>query len=134
MLVISIESVIPHWRNTFFLICFCLGFFFLKTYNHVYKGTFIVSKWLPVVSKLLQPCAVLRHCNIYLYLWLFEGWQVNYYDLSSRYANILVSISSCFAALAGVITPIVAGEFLSPNVSSCLANWEWCSQLSFCMI
>lgn len=44
-----------------------------------------------------------------------SGWQVNYYDLSSRYANILVSISSCFAALAGVITPIVAGEFLSPN-------------------
>lgn len=42
---------------------------------------------------------------------------MNYYDLSSRYANILVSISSCFAALAGVITPIVAGEFLSPNVS-----------------
>lgn len=60
--------------------------------------------------------------SLYLCLWLFVGWQVNYYDLSSRYANILVSISSCFAALAGVITPIVAGEFLSPNVSSCLAN------------
>ncbi|XP_078333766.1 vesicular glutamate transporter 2-like [Crassostrea virginica] len=44
-----------------------------------------------------------------------SGWQVNYYDLSSRYANIIVSISSCFASLAGVITPLVAGEFLSPD-------------------
>ncbi|XP_061178058.1 vesicular glutamate transporter 2-like [Saccostrea echinata] len=44
-----------------------------------------------------------------------SGWQVNYYDLSSRYANIIVSVSSSFAALAGVITPLVAGEFLSSN-------------------
>ncbi|OWF54202.1 Vesicular glutamate transporter 2 [Mizuhopecten yessoensis] len=47
-----------------------------------------------------------------------SGWQINHYDLATRYAGVLVSITSASGAVAAVIVPIVAGELTLNNEMS----------------
>ncbi|KAK3103573.1 hypothetical protein FSP39_020244 [Pinctada imbricata] len=51
-----------------------------------------------------------------------SGWQINHYDLSVRYAGLLVSITSAFGCLGAVAAPLVAGEFLHGKD---LLGWDY---------
>ncbi|CAG2225302.1 unnamed protein product [Mytilus edulis] len=50
-----------------------------------------------------------------------SGWQINHYDLSARYAGILVSVTSAFGTLGAIAVPLVTGELTKDRT---LDGWD----------
>lgn len=46
-----------------------------------------------------------------------SGFQVNHLDIAPRYASITMGISGCFAALTGILCPIVMEAMTKSGVS-----------------
>ena len=56
-----------------------------------------------------------------------KGWQINHYDLSTRYAGVLVSITSAFGTLGAIIVPMVTGECTKDRVRGVLEYASPCN-------
>ncbi|KAH3877308.1 hypothetical protein DPMN_001171 [Dreissena polymorpha] len=49
-----------------------------------------------------------------------SGWSVNHYDLSTRYASVLVAVTSTFGTIGAILVPIAIGHL---TVKQDLAGW-----------